>query len=303
MGKKEIAIKATVTPGKIDINIDEVKKEVEAEVAKYNLVVTEDSVKGAKEVAAKLNKVAASIDERRKEIVKEASQYITDADTSMKELVTICKEGRQKIVDQVTVFEDKERERIKVILQECLDDLFEDYGVNDEFRLTKVGGFVKLTAITGTSAVAAATLREMTNEVRSNRALQDRTDMRLSQLESKCFRAGLDSPLTKAHVSGVLMSDDEAYDAEVERLIAAEIDRKAEAEVIKEEQTKSVTTSKKKYKAPPKAKVGRKNWYIAATFNIETSDNMTAAKIEANLREKLLAAGVKVDVDIVVEEV
>jgi len=303
MSDKEIAIKAKITPGKIDLNLAAVKKEVEAQVAKYNIVVTEDSVKGAKTVATKLNKVAESIDTKRKEIIQEASKYINEADVSMKEIVTICKEGRQKIVDQVKVFEDKERDRIKDILQECLDDLYDDYKVNDEFRLTKVDGFVKLTAITGTSAVVASTLREMTNEVRSNRALQDRTDMRLSQLESQCFRAGLDSPLTKAHVGGVLLSDDEVYNAEVQRLIEAEIDRKAEAEVIKEEQAKATTTSKKKFKAPAKAKAGRKSWYVAATFNIETSDSMTADEIEENLRSKLIAAGVKVKVDIVVEEV
>ena len=56
-------------PQSIDFNFEEIKSELEEKLIKYkNLVVTEDGIKAAKADKAKLNKLAAAIEDKRKEI-------------------------------------------------------------------------------------------------------------------------------------------------------------------------------------------------------------------------------------------
>jgi hypothetical protein len=58
---------------KIEWNYKEIKNYVAGSVEKYkNLVVTEDSIKTAKDVKAKLNKLADELNERKKEVKKSA---------------------------------------------------------------------------------------------------------------------------------------------------------------------------------------------------------------------------------------
>lgn len=294
-----ITIEASVTPAVITIDFDKIEKELDEQLKQYDVVVTENSVKGAKDVATKMNKVALAIDARRKELITEASAPIQEADARMRVLNQKAKDARERILKQVQVFEDKVRAAARDQLIECLHDLYLDYQVEEEFATVTIDDMVKLTAITATGALTAASLNELTARVRNVKDLQDKVSRRLLELENACYRAGLETPLTRAHVEHILKAGDEAYMGGLDSLISAELSRQKQAEEQREERKPK---AKAKAASKPK-KVGRKNWYVAATFAIETSDKMTAFQIEQNLREKLLAAGVKVKVDVSVEEV
>ena len=61
-------------PQSIDFNFEEIKSELEEKLIKYkNLVVTEDGIKAAKADKAKLNKLAAAIEDKRKESIRRSN--------------------------------------------------------------------------------------------------------------------------------------------------------------------------------------------------------------------------------------
>jgi hypothetical protein len=64
----------------------------------------------------------------------------------------------------------------------------------------------------------------------ADKAIQDQTDRRLLMLENQSLRAGLASPLTRDHVNSFLFQPDEVYQAQLDRIIASEINRQNDAE-------------------------------------------------------------------------
>lgn len=215
-------IKIENKPAILTINFDELKTRLATELERYDVVVTEDTVADAKKLATELNQTAKFIDDRRKQEVAAVSEPIRKFDEQMKELVSMCKDGRQKILEQVKTFEDETREKAYELLTGFLRYQWDEMGVDKEFRRAKIDDLVMLTAVTKTGNLAARASNEVKSRVQADRALQDRTTMRLVKLENISYQAGLSAPLTRDHVAGFLFADDEKYDAEIARIIDAE---------------------------------------------------------------------------------
>ena len=77
---------------------------------KYDYEVTEDLIKEAKEDKAKINKFAAALDNRRKEIKKEYCIPLVQFEEQMKDLYAIAKDGYTKINNQLNAFEEARKE-------------------------------------------------------------------------------------------------------------------------------------------------------------------------------------------------
>ncbi len=103
--------------GLIEFNNEELKKELEIELKKYDVVVTKDSIKEAKSLKAKLNKVKSLIDDERKRIKKEYCIPLVDFESKVKELTLMLENGYKKINNQVAEFELEElrikKEKVK----------------------------------------------------------------------------------------------------------------------------------------------------------------------------------------------
>lgn len=223
-------IKIENKPAVLTINFDELKTRLASELERYDVVVTEDTVADAKKLATELNQTAKFIDDRRKQEVAAVSDPIRKFDDQMKELVSMCKDGRQKLMEQIKTFEDETRETARQLLIEFRQAQWDEMGVADEFRRAKIDDLVMLTAVTKTGNLAAKASSEVTARVQADRALQDRTEMRLLKLENISYQAGLSAPLTRDHVAGFLFADDETYDAEIDRIIDAEKKREEVAQ-------------------------------------------------------------------------
>ena len=81
------------------------------ERTEVRFVVTADTLPDAKKLGTELNQMAKHIDDRRKAEVPNVSAPIRQFDAQMKELVTMCKSGRQKLLSQIQRFEDETRHR------------------------------------------------------------------------------------------------------------------------------------------------------------------------------------------------
>lgn len=99
-------ITTTSKAGEISLNYDELRTLLIKEMEKYDYEVTEDLIKEAKEDKAKINKFAAALDNRRKEIKKEYCIPLVQFEEQMKDLYAIAKDGYTKINNQLNAFEE-----------------------------------------------------------------------------------------------------------------------------------------------------------------------------------------------------
>lgn len=227
---KQELISIDSTPAIIDVNFEELKAALAKDLEKYDVVVTAETVADAKKLATELNSTKAVIGKRRKEEVAKASEPVKAFDAKMKDLETMCEDGRQKILAQVKTFEDETRDLAAHLLAELLEKLFADNEVEAEFRRAQFGDLVKLTAVTKTGSLTAAATKELEGRVRDDKAIQDRTKMRLLELENKSYTAGLAAPLARNHVEHFLFADQGEYEAQLQRIIDSEIQRQEVAE-------------------------------------------------------------------------
>jgi len=299
--KELIKIEASVTPAILTFDHEKVKGELEEELKKYDIVVTEDTVKGAKELATKLNKTAGVIDDRRKELVGEASAPVKAFDANMKELVTLCKDGRQKILDQVATFENETREKLRGLLVEALAEQYEAFDIEEEFRIVDTEDLVILSNITTKGKIAKAARDAVQSRVMDAQKLQNKVKERLLRLASNSYGAGLESPLTRVHVEHFLFEDDEEYGRKLGELIDAEFERQELAKQRKDEvETKAAEAREE---PAPATQLGRKKWVVTAEFHVDTGMDVTSEKVTAALTKKMADAGFTTLASVKVKEV
>ncbi len=223
-------ISVIATPAAIAFNFEETRAWLESELEQYDVVVTADTLVDCKKLATELNKLAAEISKRRREAVAEVSGPIKDFEGKAKSLEQMCKDGRQKLLDQAQVFEDQERAKAKVALEEARAAMWNEQNVDDEFRRAQVDDLVNLSTLTKTGKLSAKPKQELTIRVNADRNLQQQTQIRLHLLENDSYRAGLAAPLTRAHVENFLFASDEEYSHRLQTMIASELERQKVAE-------------------------------------------------------------------------
>jgi hypothetical protein len=223
-------ITINTTPAAIHANFDEVESKLTEYLRRFDVVVTADSVADAKKLATDLNKQIGELDRRIKDAIAEAGAPIREADERRKQLVKLGQDVRAKIREQVDLFEDATRAQVEQLLNDRREELWLKYGVDDEFKAAEFDDLVKLTSMTKKGRLAKAAADTLDARVRDDKALQDRTERRLSDLTARSYEAGLAAPLGRDHVVGFLFGKDDTYERELQRILDAEIDRQSKAE-------------------------------------------------------------------------
>ena len=223
----------TSTPAVLKTNFTELESHLKSEVAKYDIVVTSDTIKDAKKLATELNKTKGTLDKRRKQEVANASVPIKLFDTQMKGLADICEVGRQKILVQVKKFEEETLKLAAERLESYREDLYQQLGIELEFRTALVHDLAKLGTLTGKNELTAGARRDVQLRVGECQTRMHRVHLRLSELENASHRAGLHSALTREHVAGFLdVADDAQYRDNLDNLIIREMERQEETEKV-----------------------------------------------------------------------
>ncbi|MGX8701546.1 DUF1351 domain-containing protein [Caproiciproducens sp.] len=97
-------------PKQIDFNHEQLKTELSEKLKYYNaLVVTEDSIKSAKDDRAKLNKLKTALDDKRKEVKKDCLTPFEDFEKKVKELIGMIDEPITAIDTQLKVFDEQKK--------------------------------------------------------------------------------------------------------------------------------------------------------------------------------------------------
>lgn len=230
----EIEVKATLPI--LSTNFELIKSELSAELEKYkNVVVTLDTLASDKKLANEVAAKGKAFDTIRKEKVAEISAPITLFTTQMNSLKGMCIELANSIKDQVKVFESEKLKEIQALLKKTMIESLDAASVDDEFRILSIDHLVKLTAITKKGALTKASKDEINAIVSDKRAIMQTTQLRLAQLETESFRAGLDVPLVRLNVENFLFSTDEEYQENLTKVIESECQRQVTAAARKKE--------------------------------------------------------------------
>lgn len=97
-------------PKTIDFNFEQLKEQLSASLELYTgMVVTEDSIKAAKEDRARLNKLREALESKRKEVKKQCMAPCTDFEAKVKELVYLVDQPIGAIDGQLLEFEERRR--------------------------------------------------------------------------------------------------------------------------------------------------------------------------------------------------
>lgn len=222
-----IAIDVNASLPSIEVNYEKLKETANAELEKFQgMVVTADSVKESKALAAELNKVAKQIDDTRKQYKKELGAPIAEFEQKMNELRDLYKKTYQQITEQTKAFEDERKQKASELIGEFLTKMYEDNDVREPFQKAQVNNLATLGALTAKGALTKKTKDGITSEVNKCLAWQAKIDKRLSDLEALSYKSGLTEPLQQHHVQGFLFNeDDDAYNQQLVDLIANEVER------------------------------------------------------------------------------
>lgn len=189
---------------KIETNLSDIKKEVEAIAKQYDVAVTVDNIKEAKALGTELNKMKASI----KDVVKSELALLTEPINAFKaeakEVETILEDARQKLVQGVKVFDDARRLEHKQKIQEFLSFRLNEEKL-PEFEDMDITSIISLTGLTASGEL--------------NKKSKEDVEAMVSKVKAQALEAQLEAE-RKA-------KDDEAR-------IAREVEERVEAQRVKD---------------------------------------------------------------------
>lgn len=111
-----------INPQEIKFNKDELKAELAASLEMYKgLIVTDDTIPEAKEVRAKVNKVATAINDEKKRVKKIMSEPVTRFENDVKELLAMCESVSSAIDVQIKAFEESTKAAKKAAIKTVFD--------------------------------------------------------------------------------------------------------------------------------------------------------------------------------------
>jgi hypothetical protein len=145
---KELTILNKTLPV-IDINFEEVKKDLSEQLQQYkSLVVTEDSLSLCKANQKALAGLKGKVDTYRKDIKKTMSEPITSFEAKCKELISLIESAEQPLKDGIKVFDDKKREEKRQAALTIIAETIAKHGINEKYasQLTVLDKYTNLTA-------------------------------------------------------------------------------------------------------------------------------------------------------------
>lgn len=123
----------------LDINFDEVNKALDVILENYkNIVITEDTLKAAKEEQRELASLRTNIESFRKEKKKMIEAPLKDFEEKCKGLTQKVAEVEKPIKEAISVYDDKVRAEKKTKAETAIADAIARYSLNDKYQVKLV---------------------------------------------------------------------------------------------------------------------------------------------------------------------
>lgn len=136
--------KLVFKPAEINFDDSDIRTQLVELKDKYgDLVVSESNLKDSKRTATMLNGIANELDNARKAVKKEYNKPLKEFEGKVNDVRDEVRELRQNIIDQVGVFEEKEKiKRKDAILTEIREEIAPNYKISDD-ELEKISSEFK----------------------------------------------------------------------------------------------------------------------------------------------------------------
>lgn len=235
----------SLVPAKVNTNVEAVRRALEVELEKYDVVVTADTLTDARKLAADVNKLKSAINSRRKALLEELSAPANAVDTQLRDLMKRCDEGRARLTSQIALFDKQQAERAHEKAREELSKLYREHGTTADFCTGNPSTWAKASALTKTGKLTAAVRKEIEAVVKADTERQDQYHARIADLARMSELYKISTPLTKSDVEHILKIESAVeYNERVHEILKRTAAReKAAAEAadakLREEMTKS----------------------------------------------------------------
>lgn len=306
-----LAIETKLTPAVIETNFEDAKKQVTAELEKYdNYLVTANTLASDKKLAQSIKAQGKEINDLRLTKKKELIAPIDAFEAQANELKGLYLEAANKISEQVTKFEQVTLDKLRDDLIELLKVDFEKLGVKEQFQKFDVDHLVKLTNITSSGKPTKKAKDGVLAIGQDCFVEQSRYNDRIMQAENQSLRAGLSSPLQEIHIKSFIFADDAQFDDELEVLINVELERQQETQSKVQVQTQPPATKtldlpqsevfEQMQDAPVEAEQeikptvvdGKIEYICTATFKVSVPEQVPVSKIEEKLVKMIEDSGI-----------
>lgn len=286
----------------IRTNTIQLKQELTKYLAKYDVEVTEDTEKDCSKMATELNKLAKTLDDKRKETASIIKKPADELKIAVDELISIVQNKRTAILEGVNVFKQKRFDFIRTLLKAKIEELYAQYKVSEKYQVCNIETLV----VEGSLAkvqLSKSALESLEFMVIKVKKLEDEVTIREMQLELKCQNAGLITPIELNEVQNII--EDADYDVKLETMIQKRIElqeqvkkqleqqeqRKQELlqqEELKKQQQEESESQKEQLKILEKQKeTGKKIVKIIAIFEVEVNADVSDLKVLSKYQEKL----------------
>ena len=223
-------LQVTIIPAQISANLAEIKADLLENLKQYDIEVTIETLPEAKKMATDLNKLAGEIDKRRKDVKKELSAPVDVFNAQAVELAKLILDSREKILKQVAVFEDKQREHCKKLLQNELDTLYLESEVTKEFQTGNIEKLAILSNLTEKAKLTKSAIEKVAEMVKADKAVQDMVESRKANLNAITERAGIVGGIYDKLVEPFIKESEAIYTAKLNELIDGIIKQQKAAE-------------------------------------------------------------------------
>lgn len=168
--KQELVVK-TAAP-LIEANFETIKGELEATLHTYNLILTADTVTDGKTAAAQLNKMKQAIKLKEKQALETIMGPVDGFKSKIKELVTLVDETREKITEQVKIYEERTKDEIREKLKEYRDMKIGSEGLYEPFTTIEIEDLVLLGSQTKTGNLTKKVMETINGRLSENKNQQ-----------------------------------------------------------------------------------------------------------------------------------
>lgn len=202
--KTELII--TTTPAIVEANFDTIRQELQHTLESYDLIITEQTVRGGKDAMAELNKMKKLIKDRERDALEQALAPVAGFKDKVKELITLVEEAREKITKQVEIYTERTLQEIREKIAKQTTERINVAKLRVPFTIIEQEDLILMGSITKTGNLTKKVLE----------AIQGRVNERLTQQQAEDERLRL------------------VKEAE-EKRIALEVEKRAEQNRLEEE--------------------------------------------------------------------
>lgn len=223
-------------------NTDKYQKELDTAIETAKSLVhplDDEGRKLAKADAAMIRKLAKT----HNDFALSTFRSLTDKVKLFKDAISGKTKDLEKeadsIISRFEAFEKAKLDNIQKLLEEKYLELIEENNVKHEYRgVADLSPMIKLTgSLTDSGALSKKSIDFLKAIVADKLAKQNKIESRTLLIENRCLKAEINPPLGKVHFGTVLYAEDEVFNAKMDELITAEVDRREQmAANIKKQQ-------------------------------------------------------------------